>query len=57
MRDRMLGGSASRWGRSFKVEDFGTEGVRALTGQEISQRVSELARITQFVEQPVALSD
>ena len=40
---------------SFNVEDFGTERVRALAGDEISQRVSELARITRFVEQPVAL--
>lgn len=37
------------------LEDFDTERVRALAGDEISQRVSELARITQFVEQPVAL--
>ena len=40
---------------SFNVEDFGTARVQALTGEEISARVSHLARITQFTESSVAL--
>jgi sugar/nucleoside kinase (ribokinase family) len=40
---------------SFNVEAFGTERVARLTSDEISDRVSELRRITTFVEKPVAL--
>ncbi len=40
---------------SFNVEEFGTERVRRLTAEEISERVAELQRITQFVDVPVAL--
>jgi sugar/nucleoside kinase (ribokinase family) len=40
---------------SFNVERFGTERVAGLTAEEISERVSELAAITQFTERPVAL--
>jgi sugar/nucleoside kinase (ribokinase family) len=42
---------------SFNVEAFGTEQVARLTSDEISERVSELRRITTFVERPVALRD
>jgi sugar/nucleoside kinase (ribokinase family) len=40
---------------SFNVEEFGTERVQRLTPDEISQRVSDLARITRFEERPVSL--
>lgn len=40
---------------SFNVEEFGTERVRRLTREEIVERVSQLQRITQFVDAPVAL--
>jgi sugar/nucleoside kinase (ribokinase family) len=40
---------------SFNVEEFGTERVARLTGEELSERVAELQRITTFVEKPVAL--
>lgn len=40
---------------SFNVEELGTERIRRLTGPEIAERVAELRRITQFVEEPVAL--
>ena len=40
---------------SFNVEEFGTERVRRLTPEEISDRVAELQRITTFVDVPVAL--
>jgi cytidine kinase len=42
---------------SFNVESFGTERVAPLTSDEIAERVSELRRITTFVERPVALRD
>ncbi len=42
---------------SFNVEEFGTERVARLTAPEITQRVSELARITQFEDRPLALRD
>jgi len=42
---------------SFNVEEFGTERVARLTSDEIAERVSELQRITHFVEKPVALRD
>jgi sugar/nucleoside kinase (ribokinase family) len=40
---------------SFNVEEFGTERVARLTSDEIAERVSELQRITHFVETPIAL--
>jgi sugar/nucleoside kinase (ribokinase family) len=42
---------------SFNVEEFGTERVARLTSEEISDRVSELGRITRFTDKPVALRD
>ena len=40
---------------SFNVEEFGVERVARLTSDEISERVSELGRITRFVEKPAVL--
>jgi sugar/nucleoside kinase (ribokinase family) len=40
---------------SFNVEEFGTERVQRLTAEEIAERVSELRRITHFIDAPVAL--
>ncbi len=40
---------------SFNVEEFGVERIRKLASDEIAERVSELQRITYFVEKPVAL--
>lgn len=40
---------------SFNVEEFGTERVSRLTGEEIAERVQELQGITRFVDEPVAL--
>ncbi len=40
---------------SFSVEEFGTERVARLTSDEIAERVSELQKITQFAEKPIAL--
>ena len=40
---------------SYNVEEFGTERVARLTGSEIAQRVSDLARITHFEDAPVEL--
>ncbi len=42
---------------SFNVEEFGVERVARLSGDEISERVSDLQRITQFGEKPIALRD
>ncbi|MGH2842171.1 MAG: PfkB family carbohydrate kinase [Solirubrobacteraceae bacterium] len=42
---------------SYNVEEFGTERVARLTGEEIARRVTELGRITQFADQPLALRD
>ncbi len=42
---------------SFNVEQFGVERVARLSGEEIAERVSELQRITQFGEKPIALRD
>ncbi len=42
---------------SFNVEEFGTERVARLTADEIPARVAELARMTQFVDQPVPLRE
>jgi hypothetical protein len=40
---------------SFNVEAFGVERMLTLTGDEVSERVSELQRITNFIEKPIAL--
>ncbi len=40
---------------SFNVEDFGTERVARLTAEEITERVSELARLTHFEDAPIEL--
>jgi sugar/nucleoside kinase (ribokinase family) len=40
---------------SFNVEEFGVERVVRLAREEIAERVSELQRITRFVEKPTAL--
>jgi sugar/nucleoside kinase (ribokinase family) len=40
---------------SYNVEEFGTERVARLTGEEIVERVEELRRITSFQPVPVAL--
>lgn len=42
---------------SFNVEAFGVERMTALTSDEIAERVSDLQRITHFIEKPVALRD
>jgi sugar/nucleoside kinase (ribokinase family) len=40
---------------SFNVEEFGTERVARLTGQEIAARVSELERVTHFSDAPIEM--
>jgi sugar/nucleoside kinase (ribokinase family) len=40
---------------SYNVEEFGTERVTRLTADEITSRVGDLQRITQFADAPVAL--
>jgi sugar/nucleoside kinase (ribokinase family) len=40
---------------SFNVEEFGTERVARLTGDEVHARVRELGRYTNFTDTPVAL--
>ncbi len=40
---------------SFNVEEFGVERIRTLASDEIAERVTELQRITHFVEKPVVL--
>lgn len=40
---------------SFNVEEFGTERIERLTGEEIAARVRELAELTRFSEAPVRL--
>jgi sugar/nucleoside kinase (ribokinase family) len=40
---------------SFNVEEFGTERVQRLTGEEISARVEELSEITRFSSVPAKL--
>jgi sugar/nucleoside kinase (ribokinase family) len=40
---------------SFNVEEFGTERVARLTGEEVSERVRELERVTHFSDAPIAL--
>ena len=40
---------------SFNVEEFGTERVARLSGQEIAARVSELERVTHFSDAPIEM--
>jgi len=40
---------------SFNVEEFGTERVARLTGEEIAGRVADLKAMTRFEDRPVAL--
>jgi sugar/nucleoside kinase (ribokinase family) len=40
---------------SFNVEEFGTERVARLTGEEIAARVEELREMTRFEVEPLAL--
>jgi sugar/nucleoside kinase (ribokinase family) len=40
---------------SFNVESFGVERVISLTSEEIAERVTDLRRMTHFVERPVEL--
>ncbi len=40
---------------SFNVEEFGTERVARLTGEEVAERVAELQRITHFDAAPIPL--
>lgn len=40
---------------SFNVEEFGTDRVARLTGEEIAERVRLLRDMTHFIEDPVAL--
>jgi sugar/nucleoside kinase (ribokinase family) len=40
---------------SFNVEEFGTERVERLTGEEIAARVQELEEITRFSGAPLQL--
>jgi sugar/nucleoside kinase (ribokinase family) len=42
---------------SYNVEEFGTERVQRLTGDEIVQRIEELRAITQFSGPPLKLRD
>jgi sugar/nucleoside kinase (ribokinase family) len=42
---------------SFNVEEFGVERMVRLTRKDISERVADLRRMTQFVAKPVALRD
>ena len=40
---------------SFNVEEFGTERLQRLTGQEIVDRIQELHSMTQFSGAPLTL--
>jgi hypothetical protein len=40
---------------SFNVEEFGTDRVARLTGEEIAERIEDLQRMTHFLEEPVPL--
>ena len=40
---------------SFNVEEFGTERVARLTGEEVAVRVRELERVTHFSDAPIML--
>jgi sugar/nucleoside kinase (ribokinase family) len=52
LREAMAYGTALA---SFNVEEFGTERVQRLTGEQIVARVAQLRAITQFSAAPVAL--
>jgi sugar/nucleoside kinase (ribokinase family) len=52
LRNAMAYGTALA---SYNVEEFGTERVARLTGEEIAERVSEIGRITSFTELPAPL--
>ncbi len=54
LRNAMAYGTALA---SYNVEEFGTERVARLTAEEITERVSEIGRITTFSEVPAALRD
>jgi sugar/nucleoside kinase (ribokinase family) len=58
--DRHLLSSAMAYGTalaSFNVEEFGVERITRLSSDEIGERVTELRRMTHFIEKPVALRD
>ena len=40
---------------SFNVEEFGTERIQRLSAQEITDRVAELRRVTEFSDRPITL--
>jgi len=40
---------------SFNVEEFGTERIQRLGGEEVAARVADLERMTRFADAPVAL--
>ena len=40
---------------SFNVEEFGTERIERLTGEEIAARVEELSEMTHFSSAPLKL--
>jgi sugar/nucleoside kinase (ribokinase family) len=40
---------------SYNVEEFGTERIERLTGEEIAARVEELSEITRFSSAPAKL--
>jgi sugar/nucleoside kinase (ribokinase family) len=42
---------------SYNVQEFGTERVARLTAAEIAERVAQLAEITRFTDEPLALRD
>ena len=42
---------------SFNVEAFGVERVATVTSDELAERVSDLQRITRFVEKPIAFRE
>jgi sugar/nucleoside kinase (ribokinase family) len=52
LRSAMAHGTALA---SFNVEEFGTERIERLTGEEISARVQELSEITRFSHAPLRL--
>ena len=41
--------------RAIEIQEFGTERMRRLSPEEITDRVAELRRMTTFVDAPVAL--
>jgi sugar/nucleoside kinase (ribokinase family) len=52
LRSAMAHGTALA---SFNVEEFGTERIERLTGEEITARVEELREITRFSGAPLQL--